>query len=338
VRAFDYRRRLAARAFGARSVQRSPWLHLAVLLGLLVSLLPSAALGESTGALTGVGPAPVSVAGSEDDPATENAARTTIWTDRRQYRIGDTIRICYTVSQPGYIRIVDTSSDGRSQVLLSGTDGTGGCRTGTISPPAGTERLRIEAIVGGAVVASHEVAFTVVGAGQPPPTTPPVTPPTTPPVTPPTTPPVTPPPATDATAAFLRLINDYRAQNGAGPLPIDVKLTAAADWIARDMLAGCVTAGTSCSHTDTRGRDPQQRMGDFGYPVNQTASGENIYWGDRSISGTAQNAFTGWRNSPPHNRNMLDPAFKAIGIARACDSQHCAWVTNFGGQVTQAGP
>ena len=106
--------------------------------------------------------------------------------------------------------------------------------------------------------------------------------------------------------AFLTLINDYRSQNGLGALSLNTQLNNSADWMSNDMAAN-----NYFSHTDSLGRDPFQRMADFGYNYN-TWKGENLAAG----IDTAQGAFNLWKNSPGHNANMLNANFKVIGIAR----------------------
>jgi hypothetical protein len=90
------------------------------------------------------------------------------------------------------------------------------------------------------------------------------------------------------------------------------------------------------SHTDSLGRDPFERMADFGYTYN-TWKGENLAAG----ADTAQGAFNLWKNSPGHNANMLNGNFKVIGIARVygAGSQYgWYWTTDFGGQGSTPPP
>lgn len=124
----------------------------------------------------------------------------------------------------------------------------------------------------------------------------------------------------------LKLINDYRAQNGLGALRVSVALTRAADWMSADMAAK-----NYFSHTDSSGRDPFARMSAFGYSYN-TYRGENIAAG----YGDAARTFNLWRNSPSHNATMLNPNFKVLGISRAYSASTTYkwyWTTNFGGFV-----
>jgi len=123
-----------------------------------------------------------------------------------------------------------------------------------------------------------------------------------------------------AAAAFLTLINAYRAQYGLGPLTVSPTLTDAAAWLSADMAAK-----DYFSHTDSLGRDPFVRMCDFGY-CNGTR-GENLAAGNA----TAQATFDQWRASPGHNANMLNPDYTVIGIGRAPGGTYgWYWTTDFG--------
>jgi uncharacterized protein YkwD len=60
-----------------------------------------------------------------------------------------------------------------------------------------------------------------------------------------------------------------------------------------------------------------------------TAAAENIAAG----YGTAEQVFNGWKNSPGHNANMLNPKYTQIGIGRATVSGSTYgtyWTTDFG--------
>jgi uncharacterized protein YkwD len=130
---------------------------------------------------------------------------------------------------------------------------------------------------------------------------------------------------------FVTLINNYRAQNGLGPLAIDWELQASADWMSDDLGRNAYF-----SHTDSLNRDPWTRMCDFGYCYN-TYKGENIAGGFT----TAQAAFTAWQNSPGHNANMLGSHYTVMGIARvytAGSPYSWYWTNDFGGQASGAAP
>ena len=126
--------------------------------------------------------------------------------------------------------------------------------------------------------------------------------------------------------AFLKLINDYRAQNGAGPLNASIALTNASKWMSGDMAAK-----NYFSHTDSQGRDPFVRMAAFNYGYN-SYRGENIAAGYSDAAST----FNQWKNSPGHNENMLNPNYKVIGIGRVYgpgSTYRWYWTTDFGSYV-----
>ncbi len=131
--------------------------------------------------------------------------------------------------------------------------------------------------------------------------------------------------------AFLGLINSHRAQNGLGALSLNTELSNAGDWMSTDMATV-----NYFSHTDSLGRDPFQRMADFGYTYN-TWKGENLAAGTE----TAQAAFDIFKGSPGHNANMLNGNFTVIGIARvygAGSTYGWYWSTEFGGQGSAPPP
>ena len=105
---------------------------------------------------------------------------------------------------------------------------------------------------------------------------------------------------------FLNTINNYRKANGLQPLTVSANLNRAAELMVADLAKRPVF-----SHTDSLGRGPQQRIAECG---GAPWFGENLAAG--SILSTAQSAFSVWRSSGGHNRNMLLADYKQIGIAR----------------------
>ena len=133
---------------------------------------------------------------------------------------------------------------------------------------------------------------------------------------------------------FLSLINSYRASKGVPPLQLSGILSGAAAWMAADGTAHALK-----SHIDSLGRDPCERLHDAGYPTYPTSTqyvcggawvGEASRWGGL---GTALDAFNWWKGSAPHNDQMLQPAFKVIGIGRAYGASGWYWITDFGSVV-----
>jgi uncharacterized protein YkwD len=106
----------------------------------------------------------------------------------------------------------------------------------------------------------------------------------------------------------LKLINDYRASNGLKALRLDPKLTAAAKVHARDLAKT-----DRISHYGSDGSSPWDRVKRAGYTAKIAA--ENVGTGQASL----QEVFKGWEQSPGHNRNLLLPGAKDMGIALIAD-------------------
>jgi len=134
-------------------------------------------------------------------------------------------------------------------------------------------------------------------------------------------------------ANFLTLINNYRAQNGAGALQVSAALQSSSQWMSNDMATN-----NYAGHTDSLGRGPGTRLPAFGYPYGT--------WGENIAAGfaDAQSALNGWINACDpdstgactfaHRQNMLNSRFVVIGIGRAFNANSTYgwyWTTDFGG-------
>lgn len=109
--------------------------------------------------------------------------------------------------------------------------------------------------------------------------------------------------------AVVALINAFRASNNVTPaLVMQVQLGRAAELHSQDQAAHNFSG-----HTGSNGSTLKQRIGAAGYAAQ--AWGENVAW--HSNDGSAQMAFTLWRNSPPHRDAMLNATFQEIGVGRA---------------------
>ena len=161
-------------------------------------------------------------------------------------------------------------------------------------------------------IGNDDAQVIVVGSGDPLPPTPPT--PEPPPL-------VTCDPAVTLDGQetlFLDLLNAYRVQAGVAPLEASPALTKVALRHALDMAANSFT-----EHIGSDGSDPIQRALEEGYPSDNV--GENLASGLDS----AANVLAGWKASPGHNQNMLDPLWVAIGISRELDTTSY-WATSFG--------
>ncbi len=114
---------------------------------------------------------------------------------------------------------------------------------------------------------------------------------------------------------FQRLINDVRADNGAGPLSYNAVLAKAAQAHADDMQAKGYF-----SHDGLDGSDPGDRITAAGY--NWRAFGENIAEGQV----TESEVLVSWTTSPGHHANNIDPSFEEFGLAKAGSGWETLWV------------
>lgn len=101
-------------------------------------------------------------------------------------------------------------------------------------------------------------------------------------------------------AAAARLISEYRASRGLGPVSADTQLNAAAVFQARAVAeAGRLSHGAFASRMDS-------------YRV-AGAAAENLGAGASDVEG----AIGRWKRSPAHDGNLLMKEARRIGLARA---------------------
>jgi uncharacterized protein YkwD len=105
-----------------------------------------------------------------------------------------------------------------------------------------------------------------------------------------------------ATAASM--ISGYRSNNGLSVVSLDPRLMSIAEAQARAMAAR-----DKLDHDVAR--DVTGRLRASGYVTK--SAGENISAGYHTLA----EAFSGWRDSPPHRKNMLLPEATQMGIAAA---------------------
>jgi uncharacterized protein YkwD len=104
----------------------------------------------------------------------------------------------------------------------------------------------------------------------------------------------------------VRILTNYRARHGLGPVKLDPKLTRiAADHAIR------MAADNKVAHVLRGEGSFARRLRAGGYEA--SVASENIGAGYDDLA----EAFAGWRNSPDHNKNMLRPDMTVMGIASA---------------------
>jgi uncharacterized protein YkwD len=146
--------------------------------------------------------------------------------------------------------------------------------------------------------------------------------------------PFTPPASHDRAAIsgrVLELINQARAHARrcgstpfapAPPLVLNATLDHAAAQYARELASFGYL-----DHTGRDGSSPAQRITRSGYRWREI--GENLA---RGIM-TPEDAVAGWLRSPEHCANLMDPAFRQMGVAYAVNARNEAgvyWALEFG--------
>lgn len=105
-------------------------------------------------------------------------------------------------------------------------------------------------------------------------------------------------------AAAQAMISQYRENHGLGPVAIDPVLENAAMTQSRAMAAA-----NKLDH-EVRG-SLDSRLRSAGSPAGLAV--ENVSAGYHTLA----EAFSGWRDSAPHNKNMLAKGVRRMGIATA---------------------
>ncbi|MGW7361704.1 CAP domain-containing protein [Streptomyces sp. NPDC054802] len=141
--------------------------------------------------------------------------------------------------------------------------------------------------------------------------------PTEPKLAAPSTAPSTAAPAPGNVARVVALVNSERTKAGCSPVTLNAKLTKAAQDHSEDMAAH-----QNMSHTGSDGSDPGDRITRAGY--SWSTYGENVAYG----YATAESVMAGWMSSPGHKRNILNCAFKEIGVGLAQPYDY--WTQDFG--------
>jgi len=125
------------------------------------------------------------------------------------------------------------------------------------------------------------------------------------------------------------LLNRRRARLHLLPLRYNRCLDLAAERHARDMVTRHYF-----SHSSSSGRDLGQRARAAGY-VPRAGSwrvGENLAW-ETGARATAKVAVASWMRSLPHRANVLQPAYRDVGVAVV----HGAPVPDELGRLARAG-
>ncbi|NEA14911.1 CAP domain-containing protein, partial [Streptomyces halstedii] len=117
----------------------------------------------------------------------------------------------------------------------------------------------------------------------------------------------------------VALVNAERAKEGCGAVSGNSLLATAASRHSADMADR-----DYFSHTSPDGTDPGDRITAAGY--RWSTYGENIAKGQTTPAAVME----AWMNSPGHRANILNCAFKELGVGREDSSDGPVWTQNFG--------
>jgi uncharacterized protein YkwD len=126
----------------------------------------------------------------------------------------------------------------------------------------------------------------------------------------------------------LQQLNQIRSAHHLTPLALSRNLTAAARQHSDDMLSNGYFA-----HDSSDGRPFWKRIEAF-YPESSSgywSVGENLYWTPGPAN--APGSLKAWMASPPHRANILNPAWRQIGIATVSSTAAPGTYGNLGATV-----
>jgi uncharacterized protein YkwD len=120
---------------------------------------------------------------------------------------------------------------------------------------------------------------------------------------------------------MLDELNLYRTAAGAPPLQLCTTLMSAAQGHSDDQAVN-----NTMTHTGSNGSDIGTRADAAGY-TNWTALGENVAMG----YSTVDTVMAAWMASTGHRANILNPAYRDVGLAESFASDGTPyWTQDFG--------
>lgn len=111
-----------------------------------------------------------------------------------------------------------------------------------------------------------------------------------------------------AKAATLCLLNNERAARGLAPLASESTLEAAATAYSQAMVQQ-----RFFGHVSPGGQTITERLRSYAGPATKWVTGENLAWGEGTYA-TPNAIVRGWMQSASHRNNVLNGAFRDIGI------------------------
>lgn len=98
--------------------------------------------------------------------ASQRSTNASVWTDQPSYPVGGSGSFCWTVSQPGWIRITDTDPSGKAVIVVDRNVDGDGCQLVSFSPPVGTDTLNLSLYAGSTVIATAQWTYQITQGGN----------------------------------------------------------------------------------------------------------------------------------------------------------------------------
>lgn len=117
----------------------------------------------------------------------------------------------------------------------------------------------------------------------------------------------------------LQIMNEVRAEHGAPPLEVNLRLIRAAQGHAQE-----VASGEASGHLGATRSTPSQRIRAAGYAYR--AYGENV----AEYTNSPDSVVEAWVASEGHRKVLVDPIYREVGIGIGHHQGKTVWVADFG--------
>lgn len=142
-----------------------------------------------------------------------------------------------------------------------------------------------------------------------------------------------------AKSATLCLLNNERAARGLVSLSSQPTLEAAATSYSQAMVRQGFFG-----HVSPEGQTISERLASYTGSASSWRTGENLAWGEGALA-TPSSIVRGWMQSPSHRDNILNGAFREIGIGiaggtpnRSLPAVSATYTTEFGARTSGSSP
>jgi len=125
---------------------------------------------------------------------------------------------------------------------------------------------------------------------------------------------------------FLKVLNDYRIENGLNPVKVNVDVQSAAK-IQSDYIVSTFynykdsSLRGNTGHYNPNYPNPNDRLESINFNLAESSNvSENVFYftggslNSKSIAEYVKLTFESWKKSPSHNKNLLNPNITSVGL------------------------